>query len=51
MTGEIEVIDGAIPPELVQTLDQVVRMPIWKHGVKSGMGQFVDEAAYAKSSA
>src|SRR6185369_8379263 len=36
MTGEIEVIDGAIPPELVQTLDQVVRMPIWKHGVKSG---------------
>src|ERR1041385_1297209 len=36
MTGEIEVIDGAIPPELVQTLDQIVRMPIWKHGVKSG---------------
>jgi SM-20-related protein len=36
MTGEIEVIDGAVPPELVQTLDQIVRMPIWKHGVKSG---------------
>jgi SM-20-related protein len=35
MTGAIEVIDGAVPKDLVETLDQIVRMPIWKHGVKS----------------
>ncbi|HEX9461902.1 MAG TPA: 2OG-Fe(II) oxygenase [Alphaproteobacteria bacterium] len=36
MTGAIEVIDGAVPKQLVDTLDEIVRMPIWKHGVKSG---------------
>jgi SM-20-related protein len=35
MAGEIEVFDDVVPLHLVQTLDQVVRMPIWKYGVKS----------------
>jgi SM-20-related protein len=35
MPGEIEVFDDAVPPRLVETLDEIVRMPIWKHGVKS----------------
>ena len=35
MTEAIEVIDGVVPAELVQTLDQIIRMPIWKHGIKS----------------
>ncbi len=35
MTGAIEVFDNAVPPQLVQTLDEVVRMPIWRHGMKS----------------
>ncbi|HTY69442.1 MAG TPA: 2OG-Fe(II) oxygenase [Alphaproteobacteria bacterium] len=35
MPGDIEVFDNAVPPQLVETLDEIVRMPIWKHGVKS----------------
>lgn len=35
MPAEIEVFDDAVPPQLVATLDEIVRMPIWKHGVKS----------------
>src|SRR3954466_6613121 len=34
--SNIDVIDGAVPADLVNTLDQIVRMPIWKHGIKSG---------------
>jgi SM-20-related protein len=41
MTGEIDVIDGAVPAELVQILDELVRMPIWKHGVKSSANDAV----------
>ncbi len=35
MTDDIKIIDGAVPRDLVDTLDQLVRMPIWKHGGKS----------------
>lgn len=38
MGAAIEVFDGAVPPPLVQTLDQIVRMPIWTHGQKSTAG-------------
>ena len=34
----IELIDRAVPPPLVETLDQLVRMPIWTHGQKSNAG-------------
>jgi SM-20-related protein len=34
--SNIDVIDGAVSADLVNTLDQIVRMPIWKHGIKSG---------------
>jgi SM-20-related protein len=36
MAAAIDVIDGAVPNDLVETLDQIVRMPIWKHSIKSG---------------
>ena len=47
MTGEIEVIDGAIPPELVQTLDQIVRMPIRCAGRMSVSSRFATSTVLA----
>lgn len=35
VTAAIDVIDGTVPTDLVETLDQIVRMPIWKHSIKS----------------
>lgn len=39
--GDIDVIDGAVPSELVEALDQIVRMPIWKYGSKSSTNDFI----------
>lgn len=35
MSGAIEVYDHLVPTPLVETLDRIVRMPIWTHGQKS----------------